>query len=246
MSDKNLSKRQLIRQQREKKQRQQRLLTIGLVSLVAVIIAGILIAPTINRALTPVDDIVQITPQNRPQPDGRTLGDPTAPVTVEVFEDFQCPACKSYSEQIEPQLVENEVANGQVHYVYRHYPFLDDRAAGNESDQAANASMCAAEQGRFWDYHDMLFANWNGENQGSFADRRLEAMAEALGLDMEQFNTCFQQDRYADEINADFARGQELGVTGTPSIFVNGQQISPGFIPSYADIQQAIQAQMGS
>lgn len=242
----NLSKRQLIRQQREKKQRQQRLLTIGLISLGVIVVAAVIVAPTIYRALTPVGDIVEVPPQDRPQADGRTLGDPNAPVTVEVFEDFQCPACKTYTEEVEHQLVENEVAGGQVHYIFRHYPFLDDRAPANESDQAANASMCAAEQGRFWDYHDMLFANWSGENLGSFADRRLVAFAEALGLDMDQFNSCFQENRYEDEINADFARGLEIGVTGTPSVFVNGTQIRPGFVPSYQDIQQAVQAELGS
>jgi protein-disulfide isomerase len=102
--------------------------------------------------------------------------------------------------------------------------------------------MCAAEQGRFWDYHDILFANWNGENQGAFLDKRLVAFAEALGLDMAAFNACFEENRYKAEIDQDLALGDELGVSGTPTVFVNGKQLTPGFVPSFADIAQAVEA----
>jgi protein-disulfide isomerase len=174
--------------------------------------------------------------------DGPALGDPNAPVRIDVYEDFQCPACRSYSEQIENQVVENYVATGQVYYVFRHFPFLDDGALSKESDQAANASMCAAEQDRFWDYHDILFANWNGENQGAFSDSRLIAFAESLSLDMEAFNACFEENRYQGEIEADLAAGRRAGVQGTPSVFVQGQLITPGFVPSYEDISTAVEA----
>ncbi len=83
--------------------------------------------------------------------------------------------------------------------------------------------MCANEQGRFWDYHDMLFANWNGENQGAFADARLVAFADTLGLDMDAFNSCFDAQKYQDQVLSDTADGQALGVQGTPTLFVNDQ-----------------------
>jgi protein-disulfide isomerase len=208
----------------------------------ALVIAAVIITPS----LLPVGDIVTITPVERPMADGRAMGDPDAPVTIEVYEDFQCPACKTFAEQIAPQIKDAYVASGDVYYIYRHYPFLDDNAPRNESDQAANASMCAADENRFWDYHDMLFANWNGENQGAFSDKRLVAFAEALDLDMDAFNACFRENRYRDVIDQDLADGTKLGVTGTPSVFVNGQIVKPGFVPSYEEIAQAIDAAAGA
>lgn len=237
----NKSKRQLVREQRQKQQRQQRLIIILVVTGFALVLAALLIGPSLSQSLAPVGDIITIVPEERPLVDGKALGDPDAPVVIEVWEDFQCPACKDYSERIEPLIVQNYVASGQVYYIFRQFPFLDDRAPTKESDQAANASMCALEQGRFWDYHDMLFVNWSSENAGSFSDKRLIAFAEALELDMNSFSTCFNQNRYQEEIDADIAAGIEAGVTGTPSVFVNGEILTPGFIPGFDDISAAVQ-----
>lgn len=235
------SKRQVIREERQKKRRRQRLLTILAITAGAIIVVGLLVYPSIQKSLAPVGEIITITPASRPLPNGTAMGEEGATVLVEVWEDFQCPACRNYSTDIEPLIAENYVATGHVRYVFRQFPFLDERVpSSNESQQSANASMCAAEQERFWDYHDMLFANWNGENRGAFSDKRLVAFAEALGLDMDRFNSCFQQNKYRDEIAKDKADGQELGVTGTPSVFVDGQQLNPGFVPSYQDIALAI------
>lgn len=235
------SKRQVIREERQKKRRRQRLLTILAITAGAIIVVGLLVYPSIQKSLAPVGEITTITPASRPMPNGTAMGEEGATVLVEVWEDFQCPACRNYSTDIEPLIAENYVATGHVRYVFRQFPFLDERVpSSNESQQSANASMCAAEQERFWDYHDMLFANWNGENRGAFSDKRLVAFAEALGLDMDRFNSCFQQNKYRDEIAKDKADGQELGVTGTPSVFVDGQQLKPGFVPSYQDIALAI------
>jgi len=236
------SKRQAIREQREKKQRQQRITIILVLAGVAILIAAFLIIPSIQRANAPVGNIVTAVPKDRPMVDGTAMGDPNAPVLIQVFEDFQCPSCRQYSQDVEPAVVETYVATGKVRYEFHQYPFLDDRVATKESDQAANASMCAAEQGRFWDYHDILFANWNGENQGSFADKRLVAFAETIGLNMDQFNSCFDSNKYKAQIDADLNLGTQLGVTGTPSVFVNGKIVRPGYIPSFQDIQQAVEA----
>ena len=134
------TKRQALRDKRRQQQRRQRLILILAVAGVAVLIAGLLILPS----LRPVGEIAQVTPGTWPQEDGRSLGDPNAPVNIDVYEDFQCPACKTYTETTEPQVIENLVATGKVYYTYHHFPFIDDASAGRESDQAANASMCAA------------------------------------------------------------------------------------------------------
>jgi len=245
--NKSISKRQKIKQRREQRQRQQRLTMIIGISAVALVLVAVLVIPQIQKANAPVGEIVQITPRPHPQADGRAMGDPNAPVTVEVFEDFQCPACRQFSADTEPPIVNNYVETGQVRYIFRQFPFIDDRVPTNESDQAANASMCAAAQNRFWDYHDMLFANWNGENQGTFNNNRLVAFAEALNLNMGEFNACFQANRYADEIQQDQARAAQFGVTGTPTVVVNGTVVGdPGFVPTYDQIRQAIEAALAS
>lgn len=234
------SKRQLRREQIHKKQSRSRLFTIGIITFfAAVVVFGV-----VRSQLRPVGAIITVTPAARPNPDGLSLGDPNAPVTIEVFEDFQCPACRSFTETIEPLIIEHLIKPGKVNYTFHHYPFLDGDTAknGGESDQAANAAMCANEQGKFWDMNAIMFANWNGENQGNLNNVRLEAMAESIGLDMNTFNDCFDANKYEDEIQADFDHGLELGVGGTPSVFVNGKKAGqPGLIPQYQEIAEAVE-----
>jgi protein-disulfide isomerase len=119
----------------------------------------------------------------------------------------------------------------------------DGVGSSGESDQAANAAMCANEQDKFWEMQSILFANWNGENQGAFSNRRLQAMAESIGLDMDTFNNCFDANKYEAEIQADFDLGQQMGVSGTPAVFVNGQRVGqPRQVPSYEEITDAVNA----
>ncbi len=235
--EKRMNKRQTMRAKRERQRRMQRLGVIGIVVVGALLVAFALVYPNLKS----IGEIVTVEPNPRPMADGTAMGDPNAPVIIAVFEDFQCPACQNYTEEIETLITETYVATGQVYYVFHQYPFIDSASVNKESQQAANASLCAAEQGLFWEYHDVLFANWNGENAGAFNDRRLVAFAETLDLDMDSFNSCFEENRYRDEIQSDFDLGTVMGVSGTPSVFVNGQQVTPGFIPSFDDIRQAIE-----
>lgn len=236
------SLRKEMKDKRRKKRMQERrnavLMVIGGIIL---LVALFTIPPLIERS-KPIGEIISITPVARPNVNGTALGDPNAPVRIDVFEDFQCPACKSFTETTESQIIENYVATGKAYYVFREFPFIDDQSATRESDQAANASMCAADQGRFWDYHDMLFANWKGENIGTFSDRKLEAFAETLKLDMKAFRQCYKNNRFKDQIQKDLNDGQRMGVQGTPSVFVNGTLIAPGYIPTYEQLAQAIDA----
>lgn len=241
MSREKVSKRQERRERMQRQQRRQRLITIGLIALGAAIVVFAVVWPQIR----PAGEIVTVTPAALPNTEGLSVGDPNAPVTIDVFEDFQCPACKSFTENIEPLVIQNLVGAGQARYVFHNYPFLDGNGAASngESDQAANAAMCANEQGKFWEMHSILYANWNGENRGAFNNRRLQAMAESIGLDMDAFNSCFSSNKYEGEIQADFDLGQEMGVSGTPTVFVNGNRVgAPGKIASYDEIFQAVNA----
>lgn len=249
-----MGKRQEIRARRRRQRMINRLVTIGLVILGGLLIAGALALPSMEAArvratqqasltLTPVSTIA---PRAFAAPvDKTSLGDPAAPVRVDVWEDFQCPACKVYSENYEPLIIQNYVETGQVYYTYHFYILFPSAMGYPESEDAASAAMCAADQGRFWDYHDMLFANWNGENEGAFAKYRLLAFAESLGLNMDEFKTCFEDKRHVDFINEDMKAGKDLGVTGTPTIFVNGKMVvSPRgerYIPNYEEIAAYIE-----
>ena len=126
---------------------------------------------------------------------------------------------------MERQLIEEFVSTGQARFEYHHYIVVDGNAGGSESRRAAEASECANEQCEFWDFNKMVFANQNGEGQGAFSDRRLKAFAEKLGLDTEKFNACFDARRYANNVQADEALARSLGVSGTPTVFVNDQRV---------------------
>lgn len=244
MSPEKVSKRQERRARMQRQQQRQRLIVIGLIVLGAALVVFAIVWPQIR----PAGEVITVTPAALPNPDGLSLGDPNASVTIDVFEDFQCPACQFFTESTQPLVIENLVATGQARYVFHNYPFLDGNGVGSsgESDQAANASMCASEQGKFWEMQATLYANWNGENQGAFSDRRLQAMAESLDLDMDAFNACFNPNKYEADIQADFELGEEMGVSGTPTVFVNGVRVGqPGKIASYQEIQQAVEAAAG-
>jgi len=228
---------------RKQRQKQRQMAVLAIVGGAALLLA-IVILSGFFKSSAPVGEFTIITPVVHPQANGTAMGDPNAPVRIDVFEDFQCPACQYYSEVIEHQVLDAYVTTGKVYYVFRQYPFLDNRSATRESDQAANASMCAADQGRFWDYHDMLFTNWKGENEGNLSDKRLTAFAEALKLDMGKFEACFKENRFKDQINADLADGDKMGAQGTPSVFVNGKIVAPGKVPTFEDIKAAVEAEL--
>lgn len=233
-------KRQARREQRQRQAQQRRVLVIGGIAVAVLVVVGLVVGSNLWADRAPVGDFVTITPKVYENKNGTALGDPSAPVTIEVFEDFKCPACQGYTQGIEPDVIANLVDTGEVYYVYRNYPFLDDRTSIKDSDNAAHASLCAAEQNMFWEYHQMLFTNTN-HVQGEFRENRLKAFAEALGLDTAAFNKCFDERRYQAEIDANYELAQEYLITGTPSVIVNGVNVKPGLVPSFEDILAAVQ-----
>ncbi|MFZ5879646.1 MAG: DsbA family protein [Chloroflexota bacterium] len=226
---------------RQQQDQSARWVMIGLVAAGALLVAAVLIWTGVQS--TPqVAGVVTPTAVARQNVDGLTVGDPNAPVRIDVFEDFQCPACKRFTEQVEHRIITELVESGQAYYVYHNYAFLDTGWPTQESQRSALASLCANEQGKFWEYHDTLFANWNGENQGAFSDSRLVDFATALGLNVKDFEACMDEGRYVEEVQASFELGNQMGVQGTPSVFVNGTIVKPGYVPSFDDIAAAVEA----
>ena len=149
-----------------------------------------------------------------------TLSNPGAKITIVEFSDFQCPFCGRYQQAVHPQLLKQYVETGQVNFVYKHSAFL-----GQESVWAAQAAECAADQGKFWEYHDLLFSRQNGENQGAFNKDKLIGFAKEMGLDMAKFEPCLTNDETLARVQADTQEGQAAGVRGTPTFFINGQPL---------------------
>lgn len=111
-------------------------------------------------------------------------------------------------------------AEGKITLVYKHSAFL-----GQESIWAAQASECAADQNKFWDYHDLLFAKQNGENAGTFTKENLLKYAQELNLDMTKFTPCLQNDETLQRVKSDTLEGGQAGVRGTPTFFINGKPL---------------------
>ena len=222
-----MSKRQEFREKRRRAERRNRLLTIGLIVLGALIVAFFLIYPQIR----PVPEIVQVTPVPRENVNGTAYGDPKAPVTLAEYSNFQCPYCKQFWSQTEAQVEDAYVKTGKV--------LMVDRSAGNwvsgniggtgtESRDSAMAAYCAADQNKYWEMHDALFANNRDvEEQGSFSIRRLQQIAETVGLDMNTYNSCMSSNKHLDQVNKDFQDAKAAGITGTPffviTYTVNGE-----------------------
>lgn len=154
-------------------------------------------------------------------PDGYPYkGNPEAKIIIEEYSDFQCPVCARYTREVAPRLDEKYVKAGRVYYIFRYFPFL-----GPESFRAAEAAACAAEQGKFWEYERMVFANQRGENLGWFSDDRLIGFATRVGLDRGAFENCLLSGKYRDFVRSAADAGRQRGVRATPTIFINGEKI---------------------
>ena len=243
-----MSKRKDIRSHRKRERTRSRIFVILLVAAGALLVVFAFILPGIrNVSGNPGANhspIVEVTPRTINAPiSGMSMGDPNAKVKMDVWEDFQCSGCMYYSTNLEPQIIQTFVGTVKIFYTFHFMPFIDGGAG--ESHQAANAAACAAEQGRFWDYHDMLFANWTGENVGDYTDHRLDAYAANLGLDMIVFRKCFETNAYASQISQDVQAGSQKGIPPTPGIFVDGQKVissrGENYIASFEDITSAIE-----
>ena len=130
------------------------------------------------------------------------------------------------------------IVTGKVRLEFHHLAFI-----GPESLAASEAAECAAEQGAFWAYHDMLFTHQAGENRGAFNNLRLKSFAEQIGLDTEQFNACLDSERYREEVIAETQAAQTRGVRATPTFFINGQKIE-GALP-FEQFQSIIEEALG-
>jgi len=170
-------------------------------------------------------------------PEDPFLGDKDASVTIVEFSDFQCPFCARAATGAIAELKTNEIADGEVKFVYKDFPLSSIHP---NAQKAAEAAQCAHDQNKFWEYHDMLFAN-----QRALAIDDLKGYAADLGLDTNEFNDCLDSGKNKAEVESDLAQATAAGGRGTPYFVVIGPdgktQVVSGAQP-YQNFQAAIQA----
>ena len=184
----------------------------------------------------------QLPSPSKPQPAARVSvstendaikGQTNAPVTILEFSDYQCPFSARFYSQVLPEIEKNYVKTGKARFVYRDYPLPFHQNA----QKAAEASECAAEQGKFWEYHDTLF-----ENQKDLETASLKKYAKNLGLDTAKFDSCLDSGKMASEVKKDTEDAAKYGVSGTPCFFVNGWRVS-GAMP-YNSFEEMIEKEL--
>lgn len=145
------------------------------------------------------------------------LGKPDAPITIVEFGDYQCFYCNKFFHDTEGQIYENYIKTGKAKMIFKDFTII-----GPDSVTAAHAAHCADEQGKFWDYHDMLYNNWNGENNGWASLENQYKFAQQVGLDTTVFTECMESGKYNEKIQASTNDAQTLGLSGTPGFFIIG------------------------
>jgi protein-disulfide isomerase len=171
------------------------------------------------------------------------IGSEDAPVQMLVFSDFQCPGCASWAGQLEPNIKREFVETGKVRYKYYDFPLTSIHP---HAFLAARAGRCANDQSRFWDYHDRVFAN---QNAWAFSRNPpvdlFTRYATETGLDANAFTACLRSDRHADVVTANTLLGEQLGVGGTPTVYVGQRRLGDREWQDYAAVRAAIEAAGG-
>ncbi len=169
------------------------------------------------------------------------LGESGALVTIVEFSDFQCPFCRSFWRDTLPQIKKNFIDSGKVKFVYRDFPLPIHPSA----PKSAEAAECAREQGQYWEMHDKIFSEQDLLGQGTvqYDVNDLKNWAREIGLNTKDFNSCLDSGKYQAEVEKDLADGQRAGVSGTPTIFINGRRVV-GAQP-YTAFAQVIEEELG-
>lgn len=195
-------------------------------------------APTQDQAAAPTPPLVVKNLTNGHLP---IQGNKNAKVTVIEFSDFQCPFCKAYFDQTAGKMNDTYIKTGKIKFVYRQFPLTSIHP---NAQKAAEASECANEQGKFWEFHDLLFQNQDTWAPLSADDAAADwsSYAGQAGMDIDQFQSCFASKKYQKNVDDDVADGTVAQIDGTPTFFINGNRIV-GAVP-FAQLQQEIDKEL--
>lgn len=145
------------------------------------------------------------------------LGNPNAPITLVEFGDYQCHFCNVFFHSTEDSILKNYIETGKVNMIFKDFNII-----GPDSINASHGAHCANDQDMFWEYHDILYSNWTGENNGWASSENLLKFAQDVGLDIDEWSECMLEGRYSQTIVASNEDAKSLELTGTPSFFVIG------------------------
>jgi len=169
-------------------------------------------APTIQQAGPPKVTLNTFLANGSP-----FLGNANAPVTLIEFGDYQCHFCNVFFHSTEDDILKNYVETGKVKMIFKDYNII-----GPDSVNASHGAHCANDQGLFWEYHDILYSNWTGENNGWASSENLGRFAQEIGLDMDAWSECMANGIHSQIILASNEDAKNLELTGTPAFFVIG------------------------
>jgi protein-disulfide isomerase len=200
----------------------QRLTIITAVVLILAIFGFIIfnrVRPAPQAATQPAPDPTQLSYEGQP-----AYGSPEASVKIAIFEDFKCPACKYFDENVWPKLEREYLSTNQAQAFFINYAFL-----APDSRTAAVAGECVFQQNEalFWDYKAIVYRSQGPESQAWATPQRLTELAREYVPDInaDELRTCIDENRYAEEVQSDLEMGTAIGVRGTPSVFVNGIRV---------------------
>lgn len=196
---------------------------IGVISLI-IVVAGVFL---LSGGEPPIEAIRE----NLVKENSQILGDKDAKVVIVEFSDFQCPACRS-AHPIVKRVVQEY--GDKILFVYRHFPLVGSHKYALKAAEAAEA---AGGQGKFWEYHDLLF-----KNQENLKTEDLKRYAEELGLDMNKFNEALDSGKFKDKVTGDMDDGEKLGVRSTPTFFIN-EEMHKG-VQSYDQFKETIDKEL--
>ena len=143
------------------------------------------------------------------------LGSPNAKITIIEWGDYQCTYCHAFHQNTKDQLIQQYVETGKANFVFRDFPLN-----GADSVLAAEASYCANDQGKYWQYHDELYYNWGGERTGWVNQKSLDQFATNISLDVTQFDKCVNTRKYEQKVLDNQRFGEVIGINGTPSFII--------------------------
>lgn len=185
-------------------------------------IAALTYASTRDKGIVNASPVDTTLPKVASQ--GYVMGNPAAPVEITEFGDFECPACGRFAVLSEPDVRKNYVQTGKVRWRFIDYPLSGHR----NTWQASRAAACADEQGKFWEFHDLLYQTqdrWNGEATDN-PDKVMKDYARGLGLNASQFDQCIDSKKYQSKIQAHLSIAEQRKIMQTPTFIIGDQQVA--------------------
>lgn len=161
---------------------------------------------------------------------GYFLGNANSTVTVEVFSDYECPACSYFEQNSYPGIKANLIDTGKIKYIFHDYPLPQHK----DAIPASESSYCAGEQNKYWEMHDILF-----ENQKNLTPAAIKGYGQQIGLQADLFTICLNSHKYRKYIDELIQEGNQKSINATPTIMINGTKVNGGAV-SYEELQGII------